>query len=292
MKLIKFAGGPSLICALAALLLALAPQLSSGTYDERALALATLAAAFAVAATLWWRRGGATGEPALPVQFILGAGSVFGLAGHLLGNPTLRGDPRALAGGFRWLALTALVLLSAYLCVHLRASLMKARFLLLLGCFVFMGVAVLKSSPYSAGDPNIHGPLSAQMLAPFLFGDVRYGLLFLMTGAAFLLSRAARNTSGELAALFILFQPRTFFVLEQACPEPLVLACFAGAALAIASRKGPLLAAAVVAALLLASAAAAWLLTLHLNKQAFCNYDWLGAGLLSAAAVLPARNER
>ena len=443
----KFAGGPSLLCALAALVLALALQISSGMYDERALALATLAAAAAVVATLWRRRG-ATGEPALPVQIILGAGSVFGLACHLLGNPTFYGDPRALAGGFRWLALTALVLLSAYLCVHLRTSLMKARFLLLLGCFVLMGVAVLKSSPrpwvdvwviqqggaealrhgvdpYSASYPNIYGRLTAKMLAPellvngriaaypyppltvlvnavahFLFGDVRYALLFLMAGAAFLLSRAAKNTSGELAALFILFQPRTFFVLEQAWTEPLVLACFAGAALAIASRKGPLLAgaalgvlaaskqtspflvlplafalpplgrrkalfaAAAVAALLLvpfalwdppgffrglvrmqlwqpfrddslslsalaahlkpgdysalslaglalaaalfafclrsgidlplaaSAAAAAWLLTLLLNKQAFCNYYWLAAGLLCAAAVLPARNER
>lgn len=443
----KFAGGPSLICALAALMLALALQISSGLYDVGALALATLAAAAAVAATLWRRRG-AAGESALPAQIILGAGSVFGLVCHLLGNPTFYGDPRALAGGFRWLALTALVLLSAYLCMHLRASLMKARFLLLLGCFVLMGVAVLRASPrpwvdvwviqeggaqallhgvnpYAASYPNIYGPLTAKMLAPellvngriaaypyppltvlvnlgaqLLFGDVRYALLFLMAGGAWLLARAARTSSGELAALFVLFQPRTFFVLEQAWTEPLVLACFAGVALAIASRKGPLLAgaalgmlaaskqtspflvlplafalppvgrrkallaAALVAAVLLvpfalwdppgffrglvrmqlwqpfrddslslsawvahqrpgdysalslvglalaaalfafclrrgidlslaaSAAAAAWLLTLLLNKQAFCNYYWLAAGLLCAAAVLPARNER
>ena len=443
----KFAGGPSLLCALAALVLAVALQLSSGMYEERALALATLASAAAVAATLWRRRGAAP-EPALPTQIVLGAGSVFGLVCHLRGNPTFYGDPRALAAGFRWLTVTALVLFSAYLCLHLRASLIKARFLLLLACFVFMGVAVLKSSPrpwvdvwviqqggaeallhglnpYAASYPNIYGAQTAKMLAPellvhgriaaypyppltvlvdlgalALFGDVRYALLFLMTGAAFLLARAARSTTGELAALFILFQPRTFFVLEQAWTEPLVLCCFAGAALAVALRKGPLvtgaalgllaaskqtslffllplgfalpsagrrkalLAAAAVAALLLVpfalwdppgflrglvrmqlwqpfrddalslaalaahlrpgdysalslvgvalaaalfaftlragldlplaatAAAAAWLLTLLLNKQAFCNYYWLAAGLLCAAAVLPARDER
>ena len=441
----KPAFGPQLLCALAALLLAVALQLSSGMYDGRALALATLACAAAVAAALWRRAGP---EPVLPVQVVLAAGSLYGLAWHLLGNPTFYGDPRALAGAFRWLALTALVLFSAYLCLHLRASLIKARFLLLLACFVLMGVAVIKASPrpwvdvwviqqggaealrhgvdpYSASYPNIYGALTEKMLAPellvrgriaaypyppltallnagalVLFGDVRYALLFLMTGAAFLLARAAKSTTGELAALFILFQPRTFFVLEQAWTEPLVLACFAGAALAIASRKSPLIAgaalgllaaskqtslflllplgfalpaagrrkalgiAAVVAALIfipfalwdppgffrglvrmqlwqpfrddslslsalaahlrpadysalslvglaLAAAlfavclrggidlaraarvaAAAWLLTLLLNKQAFCNYYWLAAGLLCAAAVFPARDER
>ena len=442
----KLAGGPSLLCALAALMLAVALQLSSGMYDARALALATLAAAAAVAAALWRRRG-AKPEPALPAQIVLAAGSLYGLACHLLGNPTFYGDPRLLAGGFRWLALTALVLFSAYLCIHLRASLIKARFLLLLACFLLMGVAVLKASPrpwvdvwviqqggaealrhgvnpYAASYPNIYGAQTAKMLAPellvrgriaaypyppltvllnllalVLFGDIRYALLFLMAFAAFFLARAAKSATGELAALFILFQPRTFFVLEQAWTEPLVLACFAGAALAVASRKSPLvtgaalgllaaskqtslflllplafvlpppgrrkplLVAALVAALLLlpfalwdppgffrglvrmqlwqpfrddslslsalaahlrpgdysalsavgltlaaalfafclrggidlplatSAAAAAWLLTLLLNKQAFCNYYWLAAGLLCAAAVLPKRDE-
>ncbi len=443
----KFAGGPSLVCALAAVVLALALQISSGMYDERALALATLAAAAAVIAALWRRRG-AVAEPALPAQIILGAGSAFGLACHLLGNPTFYGDPLALAGGFRWLALAALVLLSAYLCIHLRASLARARFLLLLGCFVLMGVAVLRASPrpwvdvwviqqggaealshgvnpYSASYPNIYGALTSKMLAPELlvggriaaypyppltalvnlgaeiaFGDVRYALLGLMTAAAWMLARAADGVAGELAALFVLFQPRTFFVLEQSWTEPLVLACFAGAALALSRWKGPvlagaalgllaaskqtslflllplafvlppsgrrksLLAAAGVAAALLvpfalwdpagffrglvrmqlwqpfrddslslaalaahlrpgdysalslvglalaaallafclrgrtdlpqaaSASAAAWILLLLLNKQAFCNYYWLAAGLLCAAVALPARDER
>jgi hypothetical protein len=442
----KFARGPSLLCALAAVVLALALQISSGMYDERALALTTLSAALAVAAALWLRKG-APAEPGFAAQAILGAGCAFGLACQLFVNPTFYGDPRAFAGGFRWLALAALVLLSAYLCVHLRASLVRARFLLLLACFVAMGIAVLHASqrpwvdvwvyqqggaealrhglnPYSVTYPNIYGnltpkwltsevfvngriaaypypPLSALVDLPAhaLFGDVRYALLALMVAAAWMLARAGQGVTGELAALFVLFQPRTFFVLEQAWTEPLVLACFAGCVLAIARGKGPLLAGAalgllaaskqtspflvvplafalppegrtkkllagavVAAALLLpfalwdvrgflrgvvlwqfwqpfrddslslsalaahlrpanygalswlglalallvfaltlrrrtdlaqasAAAAAAWLVLLLLSKQAFCNYYWLGAGLLCAAAALRERQE-
>jgi hypothetical protein len=442
----KFAGGPSLLCALAAVVLAVALQISSGMYDERALALTTLAAAVALAAALWLRRG-APAEPAFAAQALLGAGCAWGLGCEFLGNPTFYGDARALAGGFRWLAVTALLLLSAYLCVHLRGSLMRARFLLLLACFVAMGVAVLHASPrpwvdvwvyqqggaealrhglnpYSITYPNIYGNLTSKWLtsevfvngriaaypypplsaivdlpAHLLFGDVRYALLASMAAAAWMLARAGQGVTGELAALFILFQPRTFFVLEQAWTEPLLLACFAGCALAIARRKGPLLAGAalgvlaaskqtspilavplafvlpsfglrkalltaagVAAALLLpfalwdlrgflrgvvlwqfwqpfrddslslsalaahlrpgdygalswvgfalaafvfaltlrprtdlaqatAAAAAAWLVLLLLSKQAFCNYYWLAAGLLCAAAALRVRQE-
>jgi hypothetical protein len=289
----KLAGGPSLLAALGAVALALALQISSGMYDERALALAVLAAALAVSAAIWMRRG-APAEPGSAVQAIFGAGCAWGLACQFFGNPTFYGDARAFAGGFRWLALAALVLLSAYLCLHLRASLVRARFLLLLACFVAMGVAVLRASPrpwvdvwviqqggaealrhgvdpFSASYPNIYGNLTSKMLAPelfengriaaypyppltalvdlpahLLFGDVRYALLALMAGAAFMLARAGTSVTGELAALFILFQPRTFFVLEQAWTEPLLLACFAGCALALARGKGPLVSGALL----------------------------------------------
>jgi len=65
------------------------------------------------------------------------------------------------------------------------------------------------------------------------FGDVRYALLALMVGAAWLLARAAPGSTGELAASLVLFQPRTLFVLEQTWSEPLVLFCFALAVYAI-----------------------------------------------------------
>src|SRR5207302_797492 len=54
------------------------------------------------------------------------------------------------------------------------------------------------------------------------------------------------------AALFVLFQPRTFFVLEQSWIEPLVLAAIALTALLSAQRRGPI-AAGVALGLLLAS---------------------------------------
>ena len=43
--------------------------------------------------------------------------------------------------GVHWMAVSGLVLLSAYLCVHLRASLNRARYLLLLACFAVIALA-------------------------------------------------------------------------------------------------------------------------------------------------------
>src|SRR4051794_28365606 len=122
---VKFAGGPAVLFALSAAALALALQISSGMYDERSVALAALAGAVAIAAALWLGKG-APPEPPATAQIVFGAGCAWGLACQFLGNPTFYGDERMLRGGFRWLALTALILLSAYLCVHLRASLIRA----------------------------------------------------------------------------------------------------------------------------------------------------------------------
>ena len=293
----RFAGGPAVLCSLAAVALALALQISNGMFDERALALATLAGAVSVVAALWLRHGASPSEAPLGAQAILGAGCAWGLASQLLGNPTLYADPRALAG-FRWFALAGLVVLSTYLCEHLRAPLMHARFLFLLVCFAVMGVAIVRASPkpwvdvwivqqgaaealrhganpYSVSYPNIYGSLSGKMYAPellvggrlaafpyppltvltdlsayLLLGDVRYALLALMLVGGWTLARVGEGASGELAALFVLFQPRTFFVLEQSWTEPLMLACFALALLLCArwrsGRPGPVLVGAVL----------------------------------------------
>src|SRR5258708_2655386 len=186
----KFAGGPSVLCALAAVALALALQVSNGMFDKRALALATLAGALSVAAALRMRRGASPPQRPLAAQAILGAGCAGGLACQLFANPAFYADPRALVG-FRWFALAGLVLLSAYLCEHLRASLTQARFLLLLACFAVMGIAIIRASPrpwvdvwivqqgaadavrhganpYSISYPNIYGSLSGKMYAPEL----------------------------------------------------------------------------------------------------------------------------
>jgi len=277
------------------------------------------------------------------------------------------------------------------------------------------------SDPYAATYPDVYGTWSKRFygldlvrdgrVAAFpyspltvladlpgfaMLGDVRYSLLALMIGSAFLLSRALPGATGELAALLLLFQPRAFFVLEQAWTEPLVMFCFALVVYAVARRahwalaggalgllaaskqyspffviplgllvrprRGLCVAAAVVAAVMLpfalgdpaafwrgvvrfqflqpfrpdslsltslwvrqagsalppvpvlgvglgagvlllclrprmgvgvacAAAAAAWAAVLIWNKQAFCNYWWLGSGLLGAAAAAAGSRE-
>jgi hypothetical protein len=276
--------GPTALLALAAVIIAVALQASHGTYGLVALALVTLGTAAAVVGALWRKRGSPADRPVI-AQAILGAGCVAGLGCHLFVSPIIYGDVAALRGGFRGFAMIALVLLAAYLCVHLRASLVRARFLLLLACFAVMGVAVLRASPqpwidvwnleqeaasrflhgenpYTASYSDLYGPgetgsyprqfvrdgrlevfpyppLTLLLEAPgyALFGDVRYALLALMLGAAWLVARAAPGTLGELAALLILFQPRTFFVLEQGWSDPLVLFCFALTVSAIARAE-------------------------------------------------------
>jgi hypothetical protein len=283
----RFAGGPAALAALAAAAIAIALQISSGMYDARALVLVLLAGALAFAAAVWQRMG-VVAESPLFAQALLGGGCAWGLTMLLFTNPTFYGDARALERGVRWFALAGLVVLSAYLCSHLSASLVRTRFLLLLACFAVMGIAVIRASPrpwmdvwvmqqgadeallrgsnpYSVTYPDIYGPQSRQVYAaellvggrvvafpypplsvllelPFfaLFGDVRYALLASMLAAAWMLARL--GIVGELAGLFVLFQPRTLFMLEQSWTEPLVLALFALALLASARFRSATLA--------------------------------------------------
>lgn len=275
--------GPSAMLAVAAVAVALALQISSGMYHPAALALVTLACALAVWGALWRRRS-ARPESALLPQAALGAGCAAGLLCNLFVNPTFYGDPRSFQGGFHGFALVSLVILSAYLCIHLRASLIRARFLLLLACFAVMGIVVLRASPtpwidvwhfqqgaastllhggdpYAATYPDLYGAWSRRFYASEILrggrvagfpyspltilaglpgfaalGDVRYSLLALMIGSAWLLARALPGATGELAALLMVFQPRAFFVLEQGWTEPLVMFCFALTVFAVARR--------------------------------------------------------
>ena len=249
---------PGGLCAVGTLAVALAVQICHGADPPAVLLLAGLGTLLAVAAAIWLLFRPPAESPLL-VQCLLGFGGAAGLAGQLFFNPVA---PQA---GFRWMATGALVLLSAYLCLHLRASLMKARFLLLLACFLVMGLAVLRESPQ---------PANSMRALPLLA----------MLGAAWALSRARPGPTGELAALFLLFQPRTLVVLEQERAEPLVLAAFAASLWALLRTPKRL-----VAAPAAASAAAAWLVFVLLNQQAFCNYEWLGAGLLCTAAAAGVR---
>ena len=72
-------------------------------------------------------------------------------------------------------------------------------------------------------------PLSLLLEWPFhvLFGDYRYALLAALAAAALLLSRVSRSAIATLAALSLLFTPRSFFVVEQGWTESLVVLAIA-----------------------------------------------------------------
>ncbi len=86
--------GPAALLALAAVIIALALQISSGQYDPRALALVTVATVAAVIGAAWRKRVVPERSAALP-QALLGFGCAVGLICNLFTNPTLYADPRA-----------------------------------------------------------------------------------------------------------------------------------------------------------------------------------------------------
>jgi hypothetical protein len=76
-------------------------------------------------------------------QIALGAGLAGALAMHFFFPPAELPFPRL--AGYRGFAVMALVLAAAYLCGHLRASLQRARFLLLVACYVVLALAAAPS---------------------------------------------------------------------------------------------------------------------------------------------------
>jgi len=84
--------GPAALLALAAVIIALALQISSGQYDPRALALVTLATVAAMIGAAWRKRVVPERGAVLP-QALLGFGCAVGLACNLFTNPTLYADP-------------------------------------------------------------------------------------------------------------------------------------------------------------------------------------------------------
>src|SRR5439155_1281015 len=96
-----------------------------------ALVLGLAAAVVRRRSELWW------------TQIVLGAAVAGVLIMHFL-FPALE-LPFARRAGYRAFAVMGLVLTSAYLCLHLRASLRRARFLLLVACFVVLAMAAAPS---------------------------------------------------------------------------------------------------------------------------------------------------
>ena len=271
----RFLRSPGFLAAAGAVAMGLALQRSSGMYDPLSLALATLTSACAVAAALLARRAQQP-RAELLAMLILGAGIAHGLWCHIFEVPTFYADPSRMQG-FRYLAFFTLLITSAYLCVHLRASLNKARFLAALLIFAAMGAAILHLSPepridvflfrsiggdalahgfnpYSISYPDLYAATGETLkmygpelvkdgrvlvypyppLTPLLdaaaytlLHDVRWLNLAAFIVAAWAIGRIGQSQPlAELAALFLLFQGRSFFVLEQAWTEPIVLAAF------------------------------------------------------------------
>ena len=125
----------SLLVALAAVWLAAAFHLLRDPCGPVALLPAL---ALGLAAAVVRRR-----DPLLPAQIVLGAGLAGALAMHFFFPPAELPFPRL--AGYRGFAVMGLVLASAYLCLHLRASLQRARFLLLVACFVVLALAAAPS---------------------------------------------------------------------------------------------------------------------------------------------------
>lgn len=279
-----------LLCAVAAVVLGGALQISSGTFHPAALALATAAGLLALVAAARSRDedGAASDRAQLLTRWVLGGGAILGIACTLLMPPTEEAPLRSL-GGVRGLALVSGLFLAAYL--WRRPSLARARFaaIAVLGCAMAaasvqliprpgidtwlvqqLGAEALLrgANPYAIDYPNIYAggldrifyapellkggrvvvypypPLTllAGTIARSLFGDVRYASVAALLAGAFAIaelggrpgSGTRSRTTAELAALFVVFQPRTLYVIEKTWTEPLVMLCFALALLSLA----------------------------------------------------------
>jgi hypothetical protein len=163
-------------------------------------------------------------------------------------------------------------------------------------------------NPYQMTYPNVYGneaffgpglvqggrlvffpypPLTFLLEAPAvaLLGDVRLELVLLTAASAVLLRRAAPTETGELSALVLLMQPRSFFVMEQAWTEPIVLLCFSIAVLAVTrpKRSGGWVLAGVAAGMLATSKQYAPLLLIPLFG-AFARDRWR-VGVVALAVI-------
>ena len=105
---------------------------------------------------------------------------------------------------------------------------------------VFYGQGVVENGYLmSYGYP----PLNLLVQLPFwaVLGDIRYSILFgVLLSALFMrgLAPARHRALADMAALFLMFEPATLFVVRQAWTEPIVLA-FWSAALLAAKRALP-----------------------------------------------------
>jgi hypothetical protein len=127
--------------------------------------------------------------------------------------------------------------------------------------------------------------------ARVLLGDVRYGLLAAVAGAACFALAAGRRLGlasrrAEVVAAAMMFHPRALFLIEQGWVDP-YLACAASATVwALAGRHAVAMRVAVAAFIGAKQYAALWLVAL-LDGRRFGSRDTAWAIALAAAVILP-----
>jgi hypothetical protein len=162
--------------------------------------------------------------------------------------------PFARLAGYRGFAVMGLVLAAAYLCLHLRASLQRARFLLLVACFVVLALAAAPSWSWTLEAVEL-------MFAALLLGQL--GGPTPQLAAALLLFAAPLGGAYGIAAAAVLATWSALLYVEQSARWPHRVAPLAGCAFCAAGLLWP---------------------------GAVCEVPALGLGLFCAAAALEGRS--
>jgi hypothetical protein len=160
--------------------------------------------------------------------------------------------PFARLAGYRAFAAMGLVLASAYLCLHLRASLRRARFLLLAACFVVLALAAAPSWNWVVEAVEL-------MVAALLFG--RLGGVAPELTAVFLLFAAPLGAMYGAVAGAVLVVWSAVLYVDRAARWPVVVAPIAGCAVCVVGL---------------------------LWSRSLCDVPALGVGLFCAAAAVEA----
>jgi hypothetical protein len=232
----------SLLCAIAALWLAAAVHLLRAPCSPLALVPALL---LGLAAAVLRRRG-----TLVSTQVVLGVGLAGALVMHLLFPPPEL--PFARLAGYRGFAVMGLVLAAAYLCLHLRASLRRARFLLLVACFVVLALAAA---------PSWSWVLEALELIVVALVVGQLGGFAPELAAVFLLFAAPLGSMYGAAAGAVLALWSALLYVDRGARWPVVLAPVAGCAACAVGLLWP---------------------------RSLCEVPALGVGLFCAAAAVEA----
>lgn len=229
----------SLLCAVAAVWLGAAVHVLREPCNAVALAPALVLGL--VAAGLRQR------GPRLSTEIILGMALAGALVMHFFFPPPEL--PFARLAGYRAFAVMGLVLASAYLCLHLRASLRRARTLLLVACFIVLAMAAAPSWSWALEAVEL-------MVAALLLGQL--GGIAPELAAALLLFAAPLGAPSGVAAAGVLALWSGLLYVDRAARWP--------------ALGAPVAAAAVCAAGLL-------------FRGSLCDVPALGVGLFCAAAA-------